>query len=218
MARPFWSAVTRGEWNVCAAELRGYLASRILRPRIALLWLLLVAATALIAADGLSELPWRALACALFIAAFRLWDDLADLDFDRLHHPQRVLAKATNLACFHFVLGAMLALLIGWIALWVGGARALSLLLLMVAFWVLYQIDHARPLRRNWRSALVLVKYPVWVLLLAPHPIGARTVLSAMVVFVVLVLDEMRGSGGAVLRPVAVLLVVAIIAWFILQN
>lgn len=201
---------------MCAAELYDYLSSRILCARIALLWILLTAATVATATEPLRRLPWEVLGCALFITAFRLWDDVADLDFDRRHHPQRVLVRATSLICFRLALSAMGVLLIGLVTLLAGGVRALGLLLLVSAFWLLYRIDRAQALRRNWRSVLVLVKYPAFVLLLAADPAGVLTVLAASGVFMVLVLEEARDGGVTVLCPAAALLGAAIVVWLIL--
>ncbi len=201
---------------MCTIESFDYLSSRILCARIALLWILLTAATVLTAAEPLLRLPWEVLGCALFITAFRLWDDLADLDFDRRHHPQRVLVRATSLTCFCLTLWTMVALLVGLVTLLAGGVRALGLLLLVSAFWFLYRIDRAHALRRDWRRVLVLVKYPVFVLLLAADPASVLTVLTVIGVFVVLVLEEARDGGVTVLGPAAALLGAAIVVWLIL--
>lgn len=201
---------------MCTIEFFDYLSSRILCARIVLLWVLLTAATALTAAEPLLRLPWEVLGCALFITAFRLWDDLADLDFDRRHHPQRVLVRATSLTCFFLALWTMVTLLVGLVTLLAGGIRALGLLLLVSAFWFLYRIDRAQVLRRAWRRVLVLVKYPIFVLLLAADPTGVLTVLTVTGVFVVLVLEEARDGGVAVLCPAAALLGAAIVVWLIL--
>lgn len=206
----------RGELNVYAAELYDYLMSRILCARIALLWIGLTAATVVTATEPFRRLSWEGVGCALFITAFRLWDDLADLDFDRRHHPQRVLVMATSLTCFRVALWTMLTLLVGLVALPAGGVRALSLLLLVSAFWLLYRIDTAQALRRNWRSVLVLVKYPAFVLLLAADPTAILTVLTVSGVFVALVLEEARDGGVTVLCPAAALLGAAIVVWLIL--
>jgi 4-hydroxybenzoate polyprenyltransferase len=201
---------------VFRSEIRQYLVSRILRLRIALLWILLTVATAFTADEPLHWLPWQALAAALFIAAFRLWDDLADLDFDRRYHPQRVLVKATNLTGFHLTFAMLIPLLAGLVALLSGTPRAISLLLFVSAFWLLYRIDRTQALRRNWRNVLVLAKYPIFILLLASEPASVLTTLTAAGVFAVLVLEETRDGEVAVLGPAATLLGGACLVWLIL--
>jgi len=124
--------------------------------------------------------------------------------------------RATSLTCFFLALWTMVTLLVGLVTLLAGGIRALGLLLLVSAFWFLYRIDRAQVLRRAWRRVLVLVKYPIFVLLLAADPTGVLTVLTVTGVFVVLVLEEARDGGVAVLCPAAALLGAAIVVWLIL--
>jgi hypothetical protein len=117
---------------------------------------------------------------------FRLWDDLADVEEDRKVHPERVLVRAGSLAPFYVVLVILItgndvwvyfhpvswvtgALFLGQPGPWRGAGMVgpLVFLLLNYGFLVWYQW-----LRRSFREPLVrahvvLIKYPVFVYLLA---------------------------------------------------
>ncbi len=196
-----------------ATEARRYLAERILRPRIVLLWLLLLAGCLAAGDFPPARWPWPALVCALFILAFRLWDDLADREHDRARHADRCLVRAAEVRPFHIALWLLLAALAGLLGLLAGAARGLALLALVSAFLALYRLTAGRPGARPWRVALVLAKYPACVLLLARDPGAALAPLAALGVYLPLLLHEARDSGPAILPPAAVFLGLAGLAW-----
>ncbi len=168
--------------------LAGWLRSRVLRPRIALLWLLVALAAW---AAGAVPLAWLPVGAALLIVPFRLWDDLADLPRDRRRAPDRVLVRAADVApawlALRIACGAVaLALFVvqGWDA-----AAAYGLLLLAMA--LLYRTTEPEGDDRRARVMLVLAKYPVFVLLLA-GPAGPRPWAAALALYAVLALHEWR--------------------------
>jgi hypothetical protein len=194
-------------------EVHCYVMERLVQVRMGLIWLLVLAAVLLSVSDPLSRLPMLAITSALFILTFRLWDDLADLDHDRVHHPGRCLGRAEDLRPIH----ATLWLLIGGLAVLffrlVDGQRALAFLCLVIAFLAMYGLTARRPALRSLRLSIVLTKYPACVLLLADAPGGAVASLAALGVYLPPVLDEARSVGPRILLPAATLAGLAALGW-----
>ncbi|AHF00334.1 hypothetical protein [Thioalkalivibrio paradoxus] len=199
-------------WNHFATDAAGYLRERILTPRIGLLWLLVFAATAATVAEP-RPWAWLAVAAAWFLLVFRLGDDLADLDFDRRYHPQRRLVRSRETSAFRLMLVFLVAglvVLTAWVA---GTVQALGLLLLVAALAGVYRWTQDRPELRPLRIALVLGKYPAWILLLADRPWQGLTLAAALAVFVPPALHELRAVGRAMLVPVAAVAAAVIAVW-----
>lgn len=194
-------------------EGRQYLGERVLKARIGLLWLLLLAGALLVGDYPLARLPWLALAGAVFVLAFRLWDDLADLEYDRRRHPQRCLVRSLDVRPFRTTLWLLLAALAGLFATLADGARALAFLGLVAAFLAMYRVTGNRHELRPLRALLVLAKYPAFVLLLAPRPGEPIALLAAFGVFLPPLLDEVRSTGSGILLPAAALVGLAFLAW-----
>jgi hypothetical protein len=126
-------------------------------------------------------LPRQVLLAASLLLQFRVWDDLADRERDRLRDPARVLTRAPSLAPFHALLGA--AAVVAVCLLWAGPgpARRLAVyavLVLGLALW------YGRG-RHRWPQPVlgyhvVLAKYPVFVYLLGPAPARPLPRLLAM--------------------------------------
>jgi hypothetical protein len=175
------------------AEMLDYIRTRIARGRIALLWLLVFGAC--IAAGptaSIAIIAWVALASALLIVQFRLWDDLEDVLHDRVHHPDRTLARSTDLTRFWRSLGISIIVAVPFFGVFSGKFHALAYLLLIVWLWLLYRLLRPSPAARVVRSMLVLAKYPAFVLLLAPEPWRVRTAAVAMTLYLVLAVYESR--------------------------
>lgn len=196
-------------------EAYAYLAERILQMRVLLMWLLVLTGAVLTASDPVTRWPWLAIISALFIVAFRLWDDLADLTYDRRHHPERRLVRSAHLQGFRAALWLLLIGLTALVFFVAGAGRALAFSLLLVAFVAIYVLTAARPDLRALRAALVPVKYPALVVLLAEMP-GDRSVAAvALGLYLPPVIDEVRSTGAGVLLPAAVV-GIAILAWLAL--
>lgn len=101
----------------------------------------------------------------LLIAQFRLWDDVADIETDRLEHPHRVLSRSAHLDRF-VVFGLLLATANLWLSAWIAGAAGMVILILLDAAMATWY-----ALRPRHRTALgdlvVLAKYPTFVLIVA---------------------------------------------------
>lgn len=207
----------RGGFTLFATEARAYFGERILRPRVVLMWLLVLIGILLTTSAPMSRWPWLAVTSALFILAFRLWDDLEDLAYDRAHHSERCLVRSAHRRTFY---AALWMLLIGLAALlffvW-GGGRALAFIAMLVAFLAIYALTAMRPDQRAVRTALVLVKYPGFVVLLADAPGDRMVAAVALGLYLPPLVDEVRSAGTGVLVAAAGVLGIAALAWLALM-
>src|SRR5262245_41007614 len=91
-------------------ELFRYLRERF-TARVALLLPLLAGASLLpTPCSGAPDLLGRLALASTLVLQFRLWDDLADRDRDRQHHPDRILPRARSIGTFHATFAALLFL------------------------------------------------------------------------------------------------------------
>ncbi|MES3025710.1 MAG: hypothetical protein V4857_29380 [Pseudomonadota bacterium] len=147
-------------------DLHSYAATRLLRPRIGLLWL--VVGACMLGASrggGPSRMAASMLLAALLIAQFRLWDDLADRAHDARHHAQRVLVGSTHAGRFALLCLAEAVPVLGLLWAWREPMRLAAYGLLCTAMAGLYAASGAWP--RLLRAQLVLLKYPCFVWLAA---------------------------------------------------
>lgn len=193
-------------------EAVSYLSERILTIRIGLVWLMVLVGLLLTAA----QLPWLAVASAMFILAFRLWDDLADLAYDRRHHPQRCLVRSVNLKPFHVVQWTLLAGLAGMVQFLAGDTRTLIFLGLVMTFFAIYHVTKERSSLRSLREILVVAKYPAFILLLAPHPGDSFTLIVALVAYLLPLLDEVGSSGPRIIIPAVGFVGLSVLVWMVL--
>jgi hypothetical protein len=100
----------------------------------------------------------------LLLAQFRLWDDLADRDRDRKRHPHRVLARTTHAG--RYVLLCVALAFVNTLVLSFRDGAALTLPLLAGLTLVL-AVAYMQRDRSTTVDLLRLVKYPVFVLLIA---------------------------------------------------
>ena len=157
------TAVSSRSWP---EDLHSWVAERLLRAPVGLLWLIVFACMVAASQDkGGARLAVDALLGALLIAQFRLWDDLADRNFDARHHPQRVLVASVHGERFGILCAGValpiLALLLTWDEPW----RLAAYGALCVAMAALYGAGPALP--RLLRAHLVLLKYPCFIWLAA---------------------------------------------------
>jgi hypothetical protein len=200
-----------------ASDVRCYLKERVLRWRIGLVWLLVFVGVLVTTDEPVSRIPGLVLITALFILVFRLWDDLADLQHDREHHPDRCLCRVQNLRPFRISLWLSVTVLLGLLLMLADGKRALALLAVMATFALLYGLTTGRPDLRRLRIPLVLAKYPAFVLLLADDPGDDIALLVALGVYIPPLVDEVRSTGPEILRPAATLIGLAALGWLSLK-
>jgi hypothetical protein len=172
------------------AELLHYAQTRLLRWQIVLLWAVLIA-TLLVSGESIGSQAAQLTQSVLLLVAifvFRLWDDLADREHDRLRHPERVLVKAQGLTPFIVVLIAGLLLLS--FLLRDDARRLLAYLGLVALLSLLYHSGFGQALGRSARSGLVLLKYPLFVYLLASP--SRRAWLAGPGLYILLLVYEWR--------------------------
>lgn len=198
---PFTHPVKRSaKWFrwLCPDSLAGphglwsYIRTRILTARIAGLWLLVVLACRGAAGSvGLASSVWTIGMTGLSIVALRLWDDLTDRDFDRHHHPERVLSRCPDIGVYQAVLGASLMLMALFIGFHQGASGLLPYGLVLCFLAVVYRFRGAWDANRTVRTQLVLLKYPAIVYLFA-DPTASRLWPSALGLYLVLSLVDWR--------------------------
>lgn len=212
------SMVTMARWALFVTDGFCYLSERALKMRVGLVWLLVLAAALFSVAEPLIRLPWLVVTSLLLVLAFRLWDDLADLEHDRLHHPRRCLVRTAQLRSFHVALWLMIAGLTILLCCTVGGARASAFIALLVAFLALYRATAMWRDLRPLRVSLVLAKYPAFVLLLSDDPGDRTTLVLALATYLLPLADEVSSTGAIILLPAAAFLGVSILVWFSLTT
>jgi hypothetical protein len=100
----------------------------------------------------------------------RLWDDLADRDFDRRHHPERVLVTTSSIALFVRLAVAMAVLAATLLIAQQNLHGALLYVALLLAFGGMYA-STTLARHRLARCHLVNAKYPVLALLCVQPPL-----------------------------------------------
>ena len=138
---------------------------------------------------GVRPTPWSmaslSAVAALLFAQYRLWDDLEDRERDRASHPDRVTVRHARSAFVPALVIAGAAALV--VPAWLGArAATIAIASLDAAFWIAY--SHIRPRigDRAWRFAILLLKYPAFVTVLAAMcgPVSPwRAAIAAIVVY-----------------------------------
>lgn len=145
------------------------------RERLPLALVLSVAALLTVAATASSETVRVAdvvsnLALAGFLVIqFRLWDDLNDIDHDRLQHPDRVLCRLVSHSYFRFALAILFVLNSVALSLTKSPPAVTVFIVLNVVFLLWYSV------LRGWfgkslHAHFVLTKYPAFAFLIADEP------------------------------------------------
>lgn len=169
-----------------------YLRSRILTARIAGLWLLVVLACLGGAGIvGLTSTLWTIGMTGLSIAALRLWDDLADRNFDRHHHPDRILSRCSDIGIYKAALVESLTLMALFIGVHQGVSWLLPYGLLLCFLAAVYRFRGGWEANRTLRTQLVLLKYPAIVYLFA-GPAASSLWQSALGLYLILSLVDWR--------------------------
>jgi hypothetical protein len=134
------------------------------------LWWLVPLALAISLAGGTRNWFVRALVTLFALVVFRLWDDLEDVEYDRVWHPERVLCRTASLSRANAVCAAGLAIATLLVAA-VGWSWASFVAVLPIAFI-------ASRLRRQTSCALrviwahvILLKIPALVIALAEQSV-----------------------------------------------
>lgn len=99
------------------------------------------------------------------VVQFRLWDDLADVENDRVHHPSRVLCQTQSHQVFWGLVGTLCIVNTVLIATFKSYTALAAFFVLNVACVLWYSLP--RKSDDIFVHAMVLVKYPVFVFLLS---------------------------------------------------
>ena len=206
-------------------ELGHYCATRLATPRVIAL-AALVSGLAIVASRAITGamLAQSVALAILLIAQFRLLDDLADLEHDRRHHPERVLCRVQTTKAFIY---ALVVLGLGICALLLLGANALKLTvyaLLLISFVVLYA-NLRENSNRLLRAHVVLIKYPVFLYLCMYAPVDLSWALLAAVLYYALCVWEIiddaalrRHKGATAMLVIDTLLLVITLILFIVHS
>jgi hypothetical protein len=129
-----------------------------------------VHATAALWVAGTGPTP-RSISVALgvtiaLLLQFRLWDDLEDRERDRLLHPDRLLVRSDP-SPFRFVRSVLAFANLLLVAATGSLTAAGALVALNLFFWLAYGKLRSRLSDRSWRFQVLLIKYPLFVALVA---------------------------------------------------
>ncbi len=117
------------------------------------------------------------------VLQFRLWDDLSDVERDRVEHPERTLCRTKRMKLFRWILFGLFVMNFGLIV-WLKPVNVVVVFLsLNWVFWLWYRMPQQNRLN-DWLSYhFVLLKYPIFVYLIRPDATGTATgsLLLAMV-------------------------------------
>ena len=117
-------------------------------------------------------LNWVMALC--MIVQFRLWDDLSDVESDRLIHPGRVLCQTKSHQIFWVILGLLLIVNTVLIASFKSYHSLGVFLILNVSYFIWYSIPRKVTSNMVLSHSIVLAKYPVFVFLLNGSHSDAR--------------------------------------------
>jgi len=149
-----------------------YLLERTLTIHVGMLVSLLFSLTFLVAPTAsLSGISERVAIICMLTLALRLWDDLADVEYDRETHPDRVLCRSKNQLAFVWTLFAILCAA-GIFLLLVRSPWYAAVLICTLALLCLIYLSN---LPRLLSSGLVLCKYPMIIAFAVPTSGIART-------------------------------------------
>lgn len=121
-------------------------------------------------------LRWILALC--LVVQFRLWDDLADVESDRVLHPSRVLCQAHSHQVFWRILGTLWIVNSVLIATFKSYTSLGVFLVLNVAYVLWYSMPRKVSNDHVIVHSMVLVKYPVFVFLLNGSHTDTRLGLS----------------------------------------
>jgi 4-hydroxybenzoate polyprenyltransferase len=156
-----------------AAYLRERLPVRLLLP--ASVGLALVA----VGVETPATLSAVVVTAGLLVAQFRIWDDLADRNRDRIDHPERVLVNADSVTPVRIACAGLAAANFGWVFARDGFGASLALLIALnggAAVWYA-----RRGVRTTAADHLLLTKYAAIVAIVAGTRLAvdpARTLLA----------------------------------------
>lgn len=146
--------------------------------------LLTIAAAVLSERWPLADVLWNVVLAGFLVIQFRLWDDLQDINNDRISHPDRVLCRLVSHS--HFRIVVVILFVLNSIALSLTKSlHAVTVFVVLNAVFLLWY----RALR-DWVGTFlhihfVLTKYPVFAFLLADEPLSKNRTSVLLILAVV---------------------------------
>ena len=208
MPRYFWTAIEVGPMSRSKA-LGQYLCNRFPVMQFVPLAVFIAAAGLAPAPPGLlSEWAVAAALALILVLQFRLWDDIADRERDRISHPERILCQTRDIKPF-LIAALSLSVLSGLLLAWYHGqnARSAAYLLLCATLFAWYRLRPAPTAPGLLNSMLILLKYPgiAWLVSTpgaAPGtPLLISCLFSVYLIFIIFeILDDhsLRQLAGAI--------------------
>ena len=120
----------------------------------------------------------------LLVSQFRLWDDLQDVDSDRVEHPNRVLCRQTSLRQFQLAIAILFV--INSTAVFASRAfnTAIGFVATNIAFFIWYHKLRSF-FRPSMNTIFVLSKYPAFLFVLANGSESRQTLSVAVTMIIV---------------------------------
>lgn len=168
----------------------GYLRTRVLIPKVIVLWVAVSVAGWFVADGAFPNLFCAFVIAGLGVVAFRLMDDLADREHDRDMHPERVLVRSQHIGSFWVNAVCLVIVLVVLTTAWLTLGRGLGMLVLAISLFGIGMAYGSVPHQRKIITAIVLLKYPVLILLMAIEPARVSSIVLAALFYAVPLADE----------------------------
>lgn len=173
-----------------------YALTRLVTARIAALAALLTVVSVWIST---SQSPYdfgkTALLVCLLISQFRLWDDLADYDFDRLHHPDRILVTSHDTGSYWVLFLSLSLVSAAWIGILQPLPQLVLYVLLVAGFAVIYRRKRWDGQWRLVRTQVVLIKYPVFLYLCSNNAALGRLGIGGIALYLLLSIIDLLSDN-----------------------
>lgn len=162
------------------SDLLAYLSTRILTLSMAGLFALLMAVCWYVSLPfGVMNLLMNATIAVPVMFQFRLWDDLSDVEIDRIQHPGRVLVRVRSLNHFRRLASAVGVLNLS-LLLWLRSVQAVFVLMALNSVFLVWYGMPQRSQGKLLNSHIVLLKYPAFIFMLVDPTATSWNLLSAM--------------------------------------
>lgn len=183
-------------------ELQEYVLTRLARWKVALIWAVLVITSHLPAClqasfwttASLRDAAYVSVMLMVLIVALRIWDDLADRDYDAKHHAQRVLPHSRVVGVYVAVVVLLLCAALSLMWMYSRAEQVWILCILIAGLILVYGSGYFLKLPRQLRAQCVLLKYPLLLLLFNEAPFSSMSLILAFMVYGLASADELISS------------------------
>ena len=131
----------------------------------------------------------------------RLWDDLADLNFDRNNHPDRTLVTSSNIRPYFILVAGLTVLSAMILAVMRPPSHWFTYVLLLAGTAIIYRRQVWPGAWRLVRMQLVLIKYPVFLYLCAQDGTPVSMARSGIAVYLLLSFIDLLSDATLRLLP-----------------